>query len=150
MFHLKSLYRIRFFPKYGMYGVWPNASPTGPPRRKTTRRVRAIGATEPRGGRVRIFHLGSTARRTEVRSCERGDVDRRLLVADVTVAETVVATFASPEGGASNEAKRSPSAARGKPCTCWGSTRSLRKLRDPSVQPAPVVIPRQRAVPVDG
>src|SRR4029450_6573627 len=98
-----------------MYGVWPNASPTGPPRR-TTRSVRAIGATEPRGGGVRIFHLGSTARRTAIRSCERGDVDRQLLVADVTVAETVVATFASPETGAGNEAKRAPWAARSKPC----------------------------------
>src|SRR4029453_4020780 len=108
-----------------MYGVWPNASPTGPPNRKTnTRSARAIGATEPRGGRVRIFHLGSTARRTEVRSCERGDVDRQLLVADVTVAETVVATFASPEMGAGNEAKRSPWAARSKPCTGWATTGS--------------------------
>src|SRR5204863_2342008 len=73
-----------------------------------TRSARAIGATEPRGVRVRIFHLGNTARRTPVRSCERGDVDRQLLVADVTVAETVAATFASPEIRCRPEAKQSP------------------------------------------
>jgi hypothetical protein len=44
-----------------------------------------------------MFHLGSgSARRAGLR--ERGDVNRRLLVADVTVARTVAATFASRNG----------------------------------------------------
>src|SRR5262245_53781129 len=109
---------MRFLPKYGTYGVWPNASSTEPPR-KTTRSARAKGATVPRGERVRIFHLEKehSGGRTPVLPANQG---RRqlglLLVADVTVAETVAATFASLEKVACTVGKRPPSAPRSKPC----------------------------------
>jgi hypothetical protein len=50
----------------------------------------------PRVLRVRIFHLGCGSGRQQPGCANAATSDRRLLVADVTVAMTVVATPESP------------------------------------------------------
>jgi hypothetical protein len=57
------------------------------------------GARVPRVLRVRMVHLESGSERTGPRCCANAATsDRRLLVADVTVAKTVAAMIASPAG----------------------------------------------------
>ena len=83
----------------------------------------ATATTVPRVLRVRIFHLGCSSGRQQPGRAKRGDASVWLLVADVTVAKTVVATPVSPGAGMAGAGRPThPRRARHVPGLAWRGT----------------------------